>query len=177
MSIIKDLVYFFINSILNRIPSRNVRMIFYYFLSNGKISISSKIGFGVKFLDIRNISIGDHTNINWGSVIDGRGGKILIGSNVDIAPQVNIWTLEHEPDDAFFQSRFKSVFIHENVWIANRAIILPGVSIGKFAVVASGSVVKGEIPENTIVAGVPARKIGVRNVFVSYKLAPLRRFR
>ena len=177
MYLIKDLVYLFINQILNRIPSRRVRMLFYYFLSRGNISISSKIGLGVKLLDIRNISIGEHTNINWGSVIDGRGGKIVIARNVDIAPQVNIWTLEHDPNSDCFESRYRDVIIHDNVWIANRAIILPGVCLGKFAVVASGSIVKGEIAENTIVAGVPARKIGTRSVSTSYALLPLRRFR
>ncbi len=49
--------------------------------------------------------------------------------------------------------------IEDDVWIGANAVILPGVTIGQHAVVAAGAVVTTDVPENTIVAGVPAKII------------------
>ena len=107
------------------------------------------------------ISIGAHTNINKKCVIDGRGG-IQIADNVDIAQEVCIWTDYHDYNSPTYRSVCKPVKIEEYVWIASRATILPGVTIGKGSVIASGAVVTKDIPPLSIVAGVPARVIGHR---------------
>lgn len=116
-------------------------------------------------VDIRSpyrISVGAHTNINKRCVIDGRGG-IQIGSNVDIAQDVNIWTEQHDYNSPTYASVCKPVKIEDYAWIASRATILPGVTIGKGAVVASGAIVTKDVPPLVIVAGVPAKIIGKRN--------------
>ncbi len=107
------------------------------------------------------ISVGHHTNINKDCVLDGRGG-ITIGSNVDIAQQVNIWTEQHDYNDPTFRAICSPVIIDDYVWIASRVTVLPGVHIGKGAVVASGAVVTKDVLPFTVVGGVPAKVIGTR---------------
>ena len=96
-------------------------------------------------------------------MFDSRGGLIRLGNNIDIAPEVNIWTLEHDPQDSDFSTKGGPVTIGDFVWIGNRAIILPNVIIGEGAVVASGAVVTKDVDPWTIMGGVPAKKIGNRN--------------
>ncbi len=158
----KGFVFYFINNILNKIPSRRVRMCFYNKLSKGKISKKATIALGVKILDIRNVEIGDFTNINFGSIIDGRGDGIEIGKNVDIAPQVNIWSLEHNPDSCSHESRSGKVIIENNCWIANRVIILPGTYIASDSVVGAGSIAIGSYSSSSISVGIKAKTIRAR---------------
>lgn len=174
----KDMVYYFINFILNRIPSRFIRKLFYYIFSNGKISFRANIGIGVKILDITNVTIKENTNINRGCIIDGRGDGVEISTNVDIAPEVNIWSLEHDPNHPNFLSRSGKVLIQKNVWIANRAIVLPGVEIGKMAVIGAGCVVSKSCEPYSIYVGAKQKKIKKRSSSVEeYLLKPIRRFR
>ncbi len=125
---------------------------------------------GVETRSGKNISIGDHTVVNKRVLLDGRGGKLTIGSQVDIAQEANIWTLSHDPHDDFHATRGADVTIEDYVWIGARATILPGVRIGRGAVVAAGSVVTRDVPPMTIVAGVPARAIGIRKSELKYTL-------
>ena len=53
----------------------------------------------------------------------------------------------------------KPIIIGDDVWIGANAVILPGVTIGKHCVVAAGAVVTKDVPDNTIVGGVPAKEI------------------
>ena len=91
-----------------------------------------------------------------------RSGGVKIGDNVDIAQDDNIWTEQHDYNSPTYASVCKPVIIEDYVWIASRATILPGVTIGKGAVVASGAVVTKDVPPLAIVAGVPAKIIGKR---------------
>lgn len=117
-----------------------------------------------------NIKIGDNCVINSKTLLDGRGGRLIIGNNVDIAQEVNIWTLEHDPHDDFHKAIGGDVIIEDYVWIASRVTILPNVKIGKGAVVASGAVVTKDVPPMVIVGGIPAKIIGQRNSQLKYKL-------
>ncbi|MEH7238713.1 sugar O-acetyltransferase [Bacillus sp. JJ1562] len=88
--------------------------------------------------------------------------EIRIGDNCFIAPGVHIYTATH-PLNA--QERISGaefgipVTIGHNVWIGGKAIINPGVKIGNNVVVASGSVVTKDVPDNVVVGGNPARII------------------
>ena len=87
---------------------------------------------------------------------------VAIGHYVDIAPEVNVWTLQHDPMDPLFGTKAGGVTLNDYVWIGNRATILPGVEVGEGAVVAAGAVVTKNVEPYTLVAGVPARRIGER---------------
>jgi len=85
---------------------------------------------------------------------------VVIGCNCTIAPEVLI--MDSDFHDLSNQSKpgvSKPVIIDDNVWIANRATILKGVTIGKHSVVAAGSVVTKDVPPYTLVGGNPARVI------------------
>ncbi len=57
---------------------------------------------------------------------------------------------------------YKKVVLHDDVWLGTKVIVLPGVTIGKGAIVAAGAVVTKDVPPNAIVGGVPARVIATR---------------
>ena len=99
----------------------------------------------------------------------GKGSVINKNCNVDIAQEVNIWTEQHDYNSPTYDAVGGAVVIEDYAWIASRATILPGVKIGRGAVVASCSVVTKDVAPMTIVAGAPAKKIGERNVSLTYK--------
>ena len=87
-----------------------------------------------------------------------------------IALEVNIWTELHDYNSPNYQSVNKSIVIEDCVWIASRSTILPGVRVGRGAVVARGVVVTKNVPPLAIVAGVPAKVIGTRKDCMNYHL-------
>ena len=123
----------------------------------------------VQIMHPQRITIGDNNNINPYVLLDGRG-YLEIGNNVDIAQGAYIWTNEHDYNDALYKGVTGKVIIEDYVWIASRATILPGVHLGRGAVVACGAVVTKDVPANTIVGGVPAKCIGKRDASYCYKL-------
>lgn len=100
-------------------------------------------------------SIGPHV------LLDARRG-LHIHRNVTIAYDAIIWSLHHEMNSVDFHTIGGCVEIGEYAWICSRSIILPGVKIGKGAVVASGAVVTKDVEPYAIMGGVPAKKIGER---------------
>lgn len=123
----------------------------------------------VKFVNPCNITIGNNVVINNSVMLDGRGQELIIGNNVDIAQETNIWTLEHDVNDENHRVVPGKVIIDDYVWIASRATILPGVHIGRGAVVASGAIVAKDVPPMAIVGGVPAKVIGIRHNSLAYQ--------
>lgn len=163
-------LYFYVfNRFISHIPFYIVRNIFYR-LMLGKMGKQTGILMGVEIRKPKNIFIGNYVSINRKVLLDGRGGKLLIGNNVDIAQETNIWTLEHDVHDDFYKSKGSDVIIEDYVWIASRCTILPGVRIGRGAVVASNSVVTKDIPPMAIVGGIPAKIIGDRKSQLRYNL-------
>lgn len=130
----------------------------------------------VEFRKPQNIFIGDHVVINKKVLLDGRGGELIIHDNVDIAQEVTIWTLEHDPHNDFHATKGAPVIIESYTWIASRVTILPGVTIGRGAVVATGSVVTRDVPAMAIVGGVPAKIIGTRKSRLLYSLCNYKPF-
>jgi maltose O-acetyltransferase len=116
----------------------------------------------------RKIAIGDNCVINRGVLLDGRGGSLTIGDNVDIAQESVIWTLGHDPHDDYHRDKPGPVTIGDYAWIGHRSIIMPGVTIGRGAVVAAGAVVTHDVPPMAIVGGVPAKVIGERRSKLLY---------
>lgn len=109
------------------------------------------------------IRIGTNTLINRRCTLDMRCG-LTIGENVSISPEVMILGASHDVNDPDFAVvPHRPVVIEDHVFIGTRAIILPGVTVGRGAVVAAGSQVSKNVPPMTIVAGTPARAIGMRD--------------
>jgi acetyltransferase-like isoleucine patch superfamily enzyme len=107
----------------------------------------------------RHIFIGKNVFINHGCSFLDLGG-ITIEDDVMIGPQVNIITENHLVDPKSRKSlELNSVTIKRNAWIGANATILPGVIIGENSIVAAGAVVTKDVPDNTIVGGVPAKLI------------------
>ncbi|MBU2900551.1 acyltransferase [Maribacter dokdonensis] len=119
------------------------------------------------FINRSKIVIGENSVINRKCYLDGRGG-VIIGNNVSISPEVNLITATHDAQSKNFEYAIKLIRIEDYVWIGTRATILPGVSLGKGCVVATGSVVSKDVAPFTIVGGVPAKKIGDRNNYLDY---------
>lgn len=118
----------------------------------------------------RNIEIGNDVVVNKKVLLDGRGGTLKIGNHVDIAQETIIWTLGHDVNGLKHDSLGRSTTIGDYAWIGARSTIMSGVTIGKGAVVGTCSVVTKDVPENAIVAGIPAKIIGYRNNPLVYEL-------
>lgn len=107
----------------------------------------------------RRLSIGKYAYISGGCYLD-LSGSIKLGDNVVLAPFVQFYTGTHEiAGSAKRAGRLtpKPVVVEEGVWLGARCTILPGVTIGRGAVIAAGSVVANDVEPNTLAAGVPAR--------------------
>lgn len=105
------------------------------------------------------IKIGKNVFINSSVMLVDLGG-ITIADKVLIGPKVTIASVNHPLDPQKRRGvELKPVRIEENAWLAANSTILPGVTVGKNAVVAAGAVVTKDVPANTVVAGVPARVI------------------
>jgi len=147
---------------LGYIPSHIIRKLIFS-LAGVKFGSKSTIHIGARFFQPKNITLGKGTVIGDHATLDGRD-KLTIGSHVAIASQVMIFNGQHNINSPYFDPVNKPVTIKDYCFIGPRAIILPGVTIGKGAIVAAGAVVTKDVAEKTIVAGVPAAKIGDRKI-------------
>ncbi|MCQ9209991.1 sugar O-acetyltransferase [Granulicatella seriolae] len=85
---------------------------------------------------------------------------ITIGNNVMFGPRVSLYTAGHPIDAEVRISDLEfglPIVIEDNVWVGGGATILPGVTVGKNSIVASGAIVTKDVPANCIVGGNPAR--------------------
>lgn len=158
-SYIFDFELFVVHFVSDFVPFWSVRRSF--FRSMGMKIQNSTIHMGVRTYNPRGISIGKDTIIGFRSTLDGRDA-LKIGNHVDIASEVMIYNSEHNIHSDNFEAIDAPVTIEDYVFIGPRAIILPGVTLHKGAVVAAGAIVTKDVEENTIVAGIPAKPIGVR---------------
>jgi len=105
------------------------------------------------------IDIGNNTFINAGAIITSRT-HIRIGNNCHIANQVIMMDDDfHDVYQRGSKSGKEAIIVGDNVWIATRAMILKGVTVGDGAVVAAGAVVTKDVAPYTLVGGVPAKVI------------------
>jgi maltose O-acetyltransferase len=146
-----------------------------------KIGKDSSIHWRAEFNQPAGVEIGHNTIIGNDAFLDGRmknfvtylksnGHPLKIGNNVSIAGEVRIYTMEHDIDSPDFAEMGAPVVIDDYVVIGTRVTILPGVHIGKGAVVASGAVVTKDVGEYEVVGGVPATYIRARSKNLHYTL-------
>ncbi|WP_339725374.1 acyltransferase [Maribacter stanieri] len=154
------------NKIINKIPFYTLRHFYYRYVVKIELGKGSSIHLDTS-INRFNIKIGNKSVINRNCYLDGRGG-LTIGDNVSISPEVHLITATHDAQSKSFEYSIKPIFIEDYVWVGTRATILPGVTLAKGCVVATGSVVTKDVAPFTIVGGVPAKKIGERNKDLDY---------
>lgn len=105
------------------------------------------------------LTVGDDVHINSGGTLTAHE-SVQIGNRVEIAPHVTVHDNSyHDLYDRNRIPRSLPVVIEDDVWLTTRCTILPGVRIGRGAVVAANSVVHRDVEPFTVVSGVPARPI------------------
>ncbi|MDR2866227.1 MAG: acyltransferase [Methanomassiliicoccaceae archaeon] len=114
----------------------------------------------------QNMTIGNNVFFNRGAFITARE-EVIIGNDVLIGPNVMINSGNHNYADKnkLIQEQghtSKKIVIGDDVWIGGNAVILPGITIGKGAVIAAGAIVTKDVDEYTVVAGIPAKKMKER---------------
>ena len=164
-----DGLLFICNRLVANIPIHLVRLVFYRSVMRFEIGEHSYIFSGARFDTRGQFRLARNSTINEGCRLDNRGG-LSIGENVSISAETCILTADHDPHDPAFGGRNRPVVIEDYVFIGTRALILPGVRLGRGAVVGAGSVVTKEVAPLSIVAGSPAREIGKRNSDLNYKI-------
>ena len=108
----------------------------------------------------QNIEVGDFVFFNRGIFIDSKGG-VTIGNQVCLTEDVKIFTHSHS-EASHIVREYRPVVIGDYAKIYTGATILPGVTIGEQAIVASQSLVTQDVPPNTVVAGMPAKPVRER---------------
>ncbi len=189
----------FLSTLTGLIPSHTIRLLLYKYVFRVQIGKDSSIHWLCRFNKPSGVTIGHNTIIGNDAFLDGRSKTVWetgqnklvgymknflspsvrplqIGNNVSIAGDVRIFTMEHNINDAQFAEREGPVIIEDYVVIGTRVTILPGVRIGKGAVVASGAVVTKDVAPYTIVGGVPAKPISERTKHLQYTLKFRRKF-
>jgi len=148
--------------IVGFIPSHTIRKIF-YIIAGINMPFDSNIYMGANFFNPKGITIGHDSLIGSNSFLDGRA-PLTIGSHTSLASDVMIYNDEHDINSADFGNSFGPVNIKDYVFIGPRAIILPGITIGRGAIVAAGAIVTKDIPDFEVWGGVPAKKISDRKL-------------
>lgn len=110
---------------------------------------------------VGDVTIGNYTRIGIHCTVI---GPVCIGNNVNLAQGITVTALNHNFEDTSMRIdeqgiSTKPVIISDDVWIGANAVILPGVTIGRHSVVAAGAVVTKDVPDNSLVAGIPAKVI------------------
>lgn len=159
----------FLIALVGYVPSHILRKIAYRYLFRVRIGRRSSIHWRARFRRPSKLVIGDNCIIGEFAMIDARSG-VTIGNNVNIAGEVAIYTLEHDPDSPTFGTKGGPVIIDDYVYIGSRVVILPDVHIGQGAVVATGAVVTRNVAPYHIVGGVPAKFIKERTHDLRYTL-------
>ena len=164
------------NRLVANLPSHHARRWWYRQLLGVPIGAGSSLHLGCYLwfygpgqLRRRGLSIGKSTLVNRDCCLDARA-RLSIGSNVSISPGVMILTTQHRIDDPEFGLEGRPVVIEDHVFIGSRALVMPGVTVGRGAVVAAGAVVTKDVAPLSVVGGNPARPIAERRIVPDYTL-------
>lgn len=109
-------------------------------------------------VDLANcLHLGKNVFANHGLTVMSLGG-ITIEDGAMLGPEVGLFTVNHNPENVRIIYT-KPIVIKKGAWLGARVNVMPGVTIGEGAIVASGAVVTHDVESHTLVAGVPAKKI------------------
>lgn len=170
-----ELRLYLCNHWVSSVPSHNFREFYYKKIMKLNIGQHCSVLMNCSFDCAGNFSMGKNSVINAKCRLDNRG-QITIGENVSISQEVIILTADHDVDSSDFAGRNKTVTIEDFVWIGTRVTILPGVTIGKGALIGAGSVVTKDVAPYALVAGIPAKTIRMRREDLNYETSYRRLF-
>lgn len=158
----------YVGLIIGYVPIHSLRLFYYRVFLNVKIGKNSSIH---RCCQIRRgkIEIGDNVIIGENALLDGRSG-LYIGNNVNFSSNVSVYTLQHDYNSPTFAAVGDKVYIRDNAWVSSNTVILPGVTINEGAVVAAMCLVNKDVPEYTLVGGVPFKILKSRSRKIDYKL-------
>lgn len=174
-SILFEFKLYLCNYWIATIPSHFIRNWYYTNMMKFCIGKNSTFLMRCQFDFTKGLRIGENSVVNARCRMDNRGG-IHIGDNVSISSDVTILTADHDMDSPDFAGRNRPVIIEDYVWIGTAAMIMPGVTIGKGAVVAAGAIVTKDVAPYHVVAGIPAKFIKERQRELRYTASYKRLF-
>lgn len=158
---------YLLNHFFAHVPIWNIRRL-YLRLLGVKIGHGSQIDMNNVIMGrLTKLSIGENTHINRECILNVNGG-LVIGSRVSISHRVALITGGHEINSSSFETIRKPIIIQDYVWIGINATVLSGVTIGKGAIVCAGAIVTKDVLPYSIVAGIPAKIIGIRMHELNY---------
>lgn len=155
--------------VIGKFPSHRIRKLFYKYVFCMNLDKQTVIYGGCEIRSPWNITIGKST-IGVACILDGRYG-IEIRDSVCLGGGVHIWTAQHDVQDPNFSTvgKCEKVILEEYVWLASNSTILPGIIAHEGSVLASGGIATKDMETYTIYGGIPAEKIGIRNLDLHYK--------
>jgi acetyltransferase-like isoleucine patch superfamily enzyme len=166
------LLNYLTNHVVAHVPSFTLRHLWYRRVLGIQLGENASmylgtyvVFFGPRAIRRNGVRVGRNSRIDRNCTLDARS-PLTIGDNVSISPEVVILAGTHDINDPRFPESTVgpwAVAIEDHVWIGTRATILPGVTVGRGAVVAAGAVVSKDVPPLTVVGGVPAKAIGMRD--------------
>lgn len=159
---------YIINHFVSHIPFWFIRKLVLLVLG-AKIGKGTRLDMNITFLDPNHLTIGNNSHLNRQCIIDSRG-SISIGNNVSISFRSALLTGSHDYRSPKFNYVKSYIRIDDNVWIGFQSTIIGNIHIGEGAIVCAGAVVTKDVEPWTVVAGIPARKIAVRNSEVDYTI-------
>jgi maltose O-acetyltransferase len=149
--------------------SNRLRMWLYRSILGMEMGHDCIVWAGNKFNDISGFSMGNNVIVGPNNVFLTRGG-IEIGNNVNLSGFSFFISQSHDVNDPHGHTLLAKISIKDDAWVATHAMIMPGVTIGRGAVVAAGAVVVKDVPEYVVVAGNPAKQVATRSPDIRYRL-------
>jgi acetyltransferase-like isoleucine patch superfamily enzyme len=139
-------------------------------VNNVIIGDNTKISGNVKIFGSTNnlVEIGEECYFGINTMIEGYNGKVLIGNNVSFAQNICLLTGSGPNASEILQRIFpilkENISVGDHTWIGANSIIMPGVNLGKFCVVAANSFVNQSFDDYSIIGGSPAKLIRNLNI-------------
>lgn len=124
---------------------------------------------GTTVIGAEHLVLGDRTQVGFRVVLDARGG-LRVAEDVLLSSDTQLLTANHNLASDDFERQVSPIVIADHAWVATRAVVLAGVTVGRGAVVAAGAVASRDVAPQHIVAGVPARSVGTRPGGLGYRL-------